>query len=196
MCRFTYLEELSLASLNVSFHCSLEKWKLWTHQTRRFLNVLSWHSKVSNCKKKLKLHRESIVCAMKKEEMLFWQLFSIVPEQVWVCYGEQNYGKVCYVNCEDSVVMDLGIEVQTRTKLACPAARFALTVNLFRLWVESRLLQEDTKFLILKLTPFFILLLSFIQVHSRIMCMCCVGDDIILLGTLSWGIYAYSTSTR
>ena len=134
---------------------------------------------------------------MKKEEMLFWQLFSIVPEQVWVCYGEQNYGKVCYVNCEDSVVMDLGIEVQTRTKLACPSARFAMTVNFFGLWVESRLLQEDTKLLdINSYHPFFLLFLSFIQVHSRIMCMCSVGDDIILLGTLSWGIYAYSTSTR
>ena len=33
--------------------------------------------------------------------------------QVWVCYGEQNYGKVCYINCEDSVVFDLGIEVNT-----------------------------------------------------------------------------------
>ena len=34
------------------------------------------------------------------------------------------------------------------------------------------------------------------QIHSRIMCMCCVGDDIVLLGTLSWGLNAYSSSTR
>ena len=52
------------------------------------------------------------------KSLIFFLLYEhfFLPEQVWVCYGEQNYGKVCYVNCEDSVVMDLGIEVLKQMK--------------------------------------------------------------------------------
>ena len=51
-----------------------------------------------------------------KSLKIFYVMNTFLPEQVWVCYGEQNYGKVCYVNCEDSVVMDLGIEVFKQMK--------------------------------------------------------------------------------
>ena len=44
----------------------------------------------------------------------------------------------------------------------------------------------------------YVLMVSicFLQFDTRIMCMCRVNASVILIGTLSWVIYAYSTQTR
>jgi hypothetical protein len=38
--------------------------------------------------------------------------------------------------------------------------------------------------------------ICFLQFDTRIMCMCRVNANVILIGTLSWVIYAYNTQTR
>lgn len=38
--------------------------------------------------------------------------------------------------------------------------------------------------------------LLYLQFDSRVMCMARAPDDVILMGTLSWMLYAYDSKTR
>lgn len=62
---------------------------------------------------------------------------------VWVCYGEQNCGKICVVCCDNNQMYDIKI-----------------------------------------------------QVDSRILCICYVQPDVIVVGTLAKNLHAFNKKTR
>ncbi|CAH1785700.1 unnamed protein product [Owenia fusiformis] len=62
---------------------------------------------------------------------------------LWVCHAEQNSAKLWGVSCDEAVMIDLGIEFD-----------------------------------------------------SRVMCIVALNDEVVIIGTLSWNLYAFSILTR
>ena len=77
------------------------------------------------------------------EDLFFCITAHFIPGKVWICYGDQNIGRISCVSCDQGHMTSLD-------------------------W----------------------------KLDSRLMCMCCMAPDKLVLGTISWMLVAFSVTTR